>query len=197
MTVGQVSFAADNVLNAVLLKKIDSTYDIVLRSDYRSKVSKKVKSDNEIDITLKNISAGADIPILYRNVPSDSSVVISDKGKGEVKLHITSKGISKSNVVFETPNSAPITVNTNYSFYFVLAALSAIFALMYATKISAKKVNPGVSFDLNIKDREIKLLKKYREELTTIPSINYNMKNCGYPRHRISESEEIHYSRKA
>ena len=179
-------FAVDNVLNSVLLEKVDSSYNVVLRSDFQTKVNKKVKSDNEIDITLKNIQADSSLPITYRNVASESSVVVLNNGRGEVKLHITSPEVSKSNVIFDTPNASPTKVNTNSSLFMILAGFGALMALLYANKISAKK--PEFNFDLNIKDREMKLLKKYREELTTIPSINTNMKNCGYPRIRANAS---------
>lgn len=195
---GQSVFAADNILNAVLLEKSDLGYNIVLRTDATGKISKKIKSENSIDLTLKNISADMNIPILYRNVSSDSSVVITDNGRGEVKLNITAPSILKSNVIFETPNSAPVKVNNNHSLYMILAAISALCALICANKISSKKINNSVGFDLNIRNREMKLLKKYREELTTIPSINYNMKNCTYTgfRRNLQTQKTRQYSQK-
>lgn len=179
------SYAADNTLNTVLLEKTDSVYNIVLRTDFQAKINKKIKSDNTLDITLKNVTSSATVPILYRNVPSDSSIILSDNGRGEVKLHIQSNGISKSNVIFETPNSSPVVVNDSYNFSMILAGIGALIALCLANNITAKKSNQAINFDINIKDREMRLLRKYREELTTIPSINYNMKNCGYPRKKL------------
>lgn len=169
-----VVYSFDNSLNTILLEKNDGAYNIILRTDAISKVSKHVKDNNNVELTIKGISGTSNIPILYRNVSSDSNLIVENNRNRGLKLHIQAPGISKSNVIFETPNASPVTVNTNGALYQILAAIAAILALMYANKVSSKKQKNSFAFEIN-KEREMKLLKKYREELTTIPKMNYNI----------------------
>ncbi|MCI1273747.1 MAG: hypothetical protein LKG27_04855 [Clostridiaceae bacterium] len=185
------AFAGDNSLNAILLEKVDGAYNVVLRSDARAKISKHVKENNNIELTVKGMSASSNVPILYRNVPDDSSLVIENNADKGLKIDIQAPNVSDSNIIFETPNSSPVTVDTNYTAYMVLAAIAAILALVYATKTSNKKVDDRVAFDLKIKDREMRLLKKYREELTTIPSINYDINKRRFANYASRHNETL------
>lgn len=180
--------AVENSLNTILLEKTDGNYNIVLRADNQLKVIKKVKNSNNIELIVKDITASQNVPILYRNVPDDSSLIIESDGEDGIKIDVQAPKISNTNIVIETPNSAPVTVNTNYTLYMILAAIGAIMALFYANKVSKRK-SQKVAFDLNIKDREMKLLRKYRDELTTLPSINYDITKRRYAHNMLRQRE--------
>ena len=107
---GLAAYAGENFLNTVVLENNDGAYSIVLRSDEVAKVKKDVEAPDKIVLTLKGISQSPDVNTLYKNTPEVSGLVIQNSGNNEVKIFINAPDISKANIIFETPNSAPILV---------------------------------------------------------------------------------------
>ena len=107
------AFANSNFLNSVVLEKGDDGYNIILRSDNKAKVKKSFKSDDKITLTLNGITTSNDFNTMYKNTSEVNNIVVENTDANTVKIYIQAPDISKANIVFDTPNSAPIVVSDN------------------------------------------------------------------------------------
>lgn len=179
--IGLASNAAGNFLNSVVVQNNDGDMAIVLRADEVAKVKRDIESADKVVLTLKGITQSPDINTLYKNTSNIKGLAIQKEGN-EVKIYIEAPNIYKANVVFETPNSAPITVSNNVSGGRVLWSLISIAILLYIM-FRAKKTTVPKQKDINeiIKEREMALYRSFQKEIATLPSMNYKLK--GYRKH--------------
>ena len=175
--------AAQNALNAVVVSKIDNETSVVLRSDEITKVRKDVESSDRIVLTLKDISQAESINTIYKNVSDVQGLIIHDEGNGDLKIYIEAPAIAKANIIFETPNSAPITAINSSNKEMTLWGILLIALLGIVVKSAKNLINEPVKVDINelIKEREKALYKSFQKEVATLPSINYKLK--GYRKH--------------
>ena len=174
---GLSAFATDNFLNSVVIDNVDGETSVVLRSD-------EVESPNKIVINLKGIKQSPDINTMYKNTTRVKGLAIQSEKNNELKIYIEAPEIAKANIVFETPNSAPITVSSAVSEGKVLWCVVSIMLLLLVMK-SARNARPKAPAkpDINeiIKEREKALYKNFQKEVSTMPSMNYRLK--GYSKH--------------
>lgn len=182
---GMSVFAADNYLNSVLIVKNDDQTSIVLRSDDITKVKKQTDGNNKIILTLKGISQSRDINTLYKNISEVNGLIIQNEGNNDLKIYVEAPNIAKANVVFETPNSAPITTvnNTMNEERIIWSAISLLllFVVMYSAKNISEKAVSQPDINELIKEREKTLYRNFQKEVATLPSQNYKLK--GYRKH--------------
>jgi hypothetical protein len=180
---GLGAFASENYLNAVVVSQNDGDVSVVLRSDEIAKVKKVVEAPDKIVLTLKGITSAPDISTLYKNAVDVNGFVIRNEGANELKIYIEAPNISKADIIFETPNSAPITVVDNsIQERFIWSIISVL--LLVGVMLSAKNVsNNPPQKDINevIKEREMALYRNFQKEVATLPSMNYRLK--GYSKH--------------
>ncbi len=181
---GLSAFATDNFLNSVVIDNVDGETSVVLRSDEVAKVKREIESPNKIVINLKGIKQSPDINTMYKNTTRVKGLAIQSKKNNELKIYIEAPEIAKANIVFETPNSAPITVSSAVSEGKVLWCVVSIMLLLLVMK-SARNARPKAPAkpDINeiIKEREKALYKNFQKEVSTMPSMNYRLK--GYSKH--------------
>lgn len=181
---GASVFAADNFLNSVVVDNIDGETSVILRSDEVAKVKREIESPNKIVINLKGIKQSPDINTMYKNTTKVKGLAIQSEKNNELKIYIEAPEIAKANVVFETPNSAPLTVSSVVSEGKVLWCIISICLLLMVMR-SAKNAKPKIKNkpDINevIKEREKALYRNFQKEVATIPSMNYRLK--GYSKH--------------
>ena len=178
-----VSYSADNYLNAVILEGApDGSYNITLRSDAISAVKRTVEGDNKIVLDIKGMSASDNISTIYKNTSSANGIIVENVGNNEVIVQVQGKNISKANIIFDSPATAPVVVSDGISHKAVIWTILALFALCAILaksrnlKVDSRdKIQAGVQ--KNIRDREIALYKNYRRDLLTKPSIDYKIKN--------------------
>lgn len=175
-------FASDNYLNSVVISKNDGKTSIVLRTDEITKVKKEVEASDKIIITLKGIAQAPSINTLYKNISDVSGLIIQSENNGELKIYVEAPNIANADVVFETPNSAPITVINKINEEKAVWSIISI-ALLLLIMGSAKNITKEPEKDIAeiIKEREKALYKNFQKEVATIPSINYKLK--GYRKH--------------
>lgn len=176
---GLSAFAGENYLNSVVISNNDGETSIVLRSDEVAKVKKEVEGADKVVLTLKGISQSPAINTLYKNTSDINGLVIQNGVNKELKIYIEAPNISKANVVFETPNSAPVAVNDavhEEKIIWSLVSVALLFAVMYSTKNISEK---PIKQDINeiIKEREKALYRNFQKEVATLPSINYKLKS--------------------
>ena len=178
---GTSVFAADNFLNTVILEGVENGgYNIMLRSDAIASVRRVIENDNKIILNIKGLTASDDINTMYRNTSSANGVIVENVGNNEVKIQIQGKNISKANIIFDSPASAPVVVSEKISGKTVSWILIALFALCAAFAKSRKlkgssdeRINAAVQ--KSIKEREIAMYRNYRREMLTKPSIDYKI----------------------
>lgn len=174
--------ASDNFLNSIVISKTDGNTSVILRSDEVAKIKREVESNDEIVLTLKNMKQSSGLDTLYKNVSDVNGMIIQNSGS-DLKIFIDAPDISKANIVFETPDSAPIVASDNKNeSKFVWSIISI--ALLLLVMRSAKNINiekPQKDINEIIKEREKELYKNFQKEVATLPSINYKLK--GYRKH--------------
>ena len=174
--------ASDNFLNSIVISKNDGNTSVILRSDEITKIKKDVESSDEVILTLKNMKQSVDIDTLYKNTSDVNGLIIQNVGN-DLKIFIDAPNISKANVVFETPDSAPIVVSDNKSEGKIVWSIISIALLLFVMN-SAKNISidkPQKDINEIIKEREKELYKNFQKEVATLPSINYKLK--GYRKH--------------
>lgn len=176
------AFATDNLLNTVVLEGTDGGYNVILRTDDIASVKKTVNSNNKITLDVKGVSSSSSISTLYKNTSQANTVIVENSGNNSVKIHINAKDIANSNIIFDTPASAPVVVSEGVSnntvAWSVLAfvLLCFIFAKSrYIKDDSASVIRDAIQKDM--RNREIAMYKTYKKEMLTIPSIDYKIKN--------------------
>lgn len=180
---GMSAYAADNYLNSVIISKNDNQTSVVLRSDEVAKVKKVTEGNDKVILTLKGISQSPAINTLYKNTSEVNGLIVQNDGNNDLKVYIDAPNIAKANVVFETPNSAPITVNDAVNeerIIWTLISMAFLLLIMFSVKNLSEK---PVKQDINeiIKEREKALYRNFQKEVSTLPSINYKLK--GYRKH--------------
>lgn len=174
--------AADNYLNAVILEGTQSGYNIILRSDAIAAAKRTVESPNKITLNIKGLSASDNLTTLYKNTSAANGIIVENVGNNEVQIQIQGKNVSKSEIIFDSPATAPIVVSDGISHkafgwsIFALIVICFLFSKARNIKVdSTEKINAAVR--KNMRDREIAMYKSYRKELLTKPSIDYKIKN--------------------
>lgn len=180
---GVCAYASDNYLNSVIVSKTEDNTSIILRADEITKVKKEVVNPDRIIVTLKGITQAQSVDTLYKNVSDINGLIIQNEGNNEVKIYVDAPEISKADIVFETPDSAPITVVNNIGEEKIVWSIISIAILLLvmrsAKNINTKPAKPDIA-EL-IKEREKTLYKNFQKEVATVPSINYKLK--GYRKH--------------
>ena len=176
------AFAGDNFLNTIVLEGTDSGYNVILRSDEIASVKKTVNSSNKITLDVKGVTSSNNISTLYKNTSRANTVIVENSGNNAVKIHINADGITNSNIIFDTPASAPVVVSDTISNNTIAWSVVAFFALcmLFAKTRSIKEDSSKVireAIEKDMRDREIKMYKTYKKEMLTIPSIDYKIKN--------------------
>lgn len=183
LMIGLSAHATVNTLNAVVVSKVDGAISVILRSDEVAKVKKEVLSQDRIVLTLKGVSQAESINTLYKNVSNADGLIIHDDGSGDLKVYVEAPAISQANIVFETPNSAPITVINSTNKEMIIWGAILIMLLLVVVRSTRNLANEPIKVDINeiIKEREKALYKSFQREVATLPSMNYKLK--GYRKH--------------
>lgn len=173
MNVG-TCFASQNFLNSVVFENIDGQVNVILRSDKFANLKKTVQSPNEITLTTKDMTSSANLTTIYKNFDKDGKVIVENGEKGELKLHIISPEVSSANIIFNTPDSAPIYVGerfgqqkTNWAFSMLVIGLIVLFS----TNISTRKI----ALRRELRDREIEFYKAKLPSMNYQPSYKYSI----------------------
>lgn len=176
------ALSADNLLNTVVLEGTDNGYNIILRTDDIASVKKTVNSPDKITLDVKGVSASGSISTLYKNTSHENTVIVENNGSNSVKVYIEAKNIFNSNIIFDTPASAPVVVTDKVSKNMIAWSVLAfvLLCMIFAKTRHIKEDSSQIVRDAIRKDmrnREIQMYKTYKKEMLTIPSIDYKIKN--------------------
>lgn len=191
---GLAAFAGENYLNSVVIENNDGETSVILRSDEVAKVKREVEAPDKVILTLKGISQSPDINTLYKNSSNVSGLIIQNDGNNDLKVYIEAPGISKADIVFDTPNSAPVTVSDASGEERIVWSIISIAILLLVMR-SAKNISPKpAKKDINeiIKEREKALYRNFQKEVAAMPSMGYKLKS--YKKHVLKGETLRHYS---
>ena len=166
--------AKTNMLHTITLEKNGNGYNIVLKTDNTTKVTKKTLADNEIVLDLAGIKSSDTVNALYKGTDNVENLVVENSGRNSLKIYITAKNIRNSSVMTQTPNGENNMVSEEYPLnktlwsIFVLLVFGVIFSACKKEVIEENKI--GIRKD--IKEREIALYRQYRKNFEENPSIN-------------------------
>ena len=172
---GMEVYASDNYLNSVVISNDDGKASIILRTDEITRINKEVESADKIIITLKGITQSPSINTFYKDTSAVSGLIIQNDGNNDIKIYVEAPEISKADIVFETPDSAPLKANTGADksklFWGAAVMLLLLIVMRRSTKIDEPDVNEI------IKEREKALYQNFQKEVASLPSINYKLKS--------------------
>ena len=166
--------AKTNMLHTITLEKNGNGYNIVLKTDNTTKVTKKTLADNEIVLDLAGIKSSDTVNALYKGTDNVENLVVENSGRNSLKIYITAKNIRNSSVMTQTPNGENNMVSEEYPLnetlwsIFVLLVFGVIFSACKKEVIEENKI--GIRKD--IKEREIALYRQYRKNFEENPSIH-------------------------
>ena len=109
----------------------------------------------------------------------------------DIKIYMDAKGISKANVVLETPNASPITVVNRANEEKAVWSIVSILILLCIMRSAKKQIKPKSNIEL-IKEREMALYRNFQKEIASMPSINYKLKS--YKKHVLKGETLRHYN---
>ena len=174
--------AKANYLHNITLEKSDSGFNIILNTDTEAKLTRRLVSDNELVLELNGITSSDTVNALYKGTEDIDNLVVENVSANKLKIYITAPNIAKSSVIMQTLDGGSALVGESFP---VQKTVWAVFVILVATLMykSSKKRSIETNRLLtkrNIKDREIELYRKYREEMDRNSSNKmneYRMKN--------------------
>lgn len=176
---GASVFASDNFLNSVVIDENDGIESIIFRTDNIAKIKKEINNPDLVTVTLKNVKQSQDVNTLYKGETRVDGLILQNENN-DLKVYIEAPDISKANIVFETPNSAPIIVSdtsTDSKFLWSIISVLLIFLIMAFVRNFSSSEPQQKDINEIIKEREKALYKNFQKEIATLPSMNYKLKS--------------------
>ena len=166
--------AKTNMLHTITLERNGSGYNIVLKTDNTTKVTKKTLADNEIVLDLAGIKSSDTVNALYKGTDNIENLVVESTGRNSLKIYITANNIRNSSVITQSINgenriiSEGMPLSKTLWATFVLFVFGVIFAICKKDTEAESKI--GIKKD--IKEREIALYREYRKNFEEDMSVN-------------------------
>lgn len=168
--------AAGNSLHTITLEKNNSGYNIVLGSDKIAKVVKKTPSENELVMEASGISSSETVNAIYKGTNSIDGLVIENTAPNKLKISISAENIKNSTVMMESINGETAIVGETVPVDKILwvVFVMALFGVIFKISKDITEEDEKILIKKDIKDREIQLYRKYRNEMSFNTGINGN-----------------------
>lgn len=165
--------AAENSLHTITLEKNNSGYNIILGSDKVAKVIKKTPSDNELIMEISGVTSSETVNALYKGTNNIDRLVIENSAPNKLKIYITADNIKDSTVMIEPLNGETTIVGETIPIDKVLWIMFvlALFGVIFKISKDISEEDDKILIKKDIKDREIQLYRKYRNEMSMNSSI--------------------------
>lgn len=168
------AFAQSNHLHTITLEKSNSGYNIILGTDKTAKVIKKSPSENELELDLIGITSTDTVNAIYKGTNDINGLVIENINPNKLKIHITADDIKNSTLIIEPLNGETAIVGETVPIDKVLwtVFVLALFAVIFKISKDISEEDDKFLIKKDIKDREIELYKRYRDEVLAHQEIN-------------------------
>ncbi len=176
---GLASFAQDNFLNSIIIDKNNNDTAIILRTDEIAGIKRKIESSDKVILTLKNVVKSPDLNTLYKNNASVSGIAVQDDRTNGLNIYIQAPDIAKANIIFETPDSSPVSVKTEANNQKSIWTMASILIFLLAVYSARKSSEKNAVKDINVinKEREKALYRNFQKEIALMPDTNYKLKS--------------------
>lgn len=166
--------AKTNMLHTITLEKNGSGYNILLKTDNTTKVTKKTLADNEIVLDLSGIKSSDTVNALYKGTDNIENLVIESTGKNNLKIYITAKNIRNSSVITQSLNGENRIISEGFPLSKTIWAtfVLILFGIIFAVSKKDTEAENRLGIKKDIKDREIALYKQYRRNFEEDMSVN-------------------------
>lgn len=166
-------FGADNLLHSITLEKSNIGYNIILDTDLKADVTKKVPNNDELIIDLKNVTSSETVNAVYKGKNSIDGLVIESTPSG-LKIDIKAENIKNSTVMISTPDGSTSIVGENVPIDKVLwiVFVVSMFAVIRKVSKDIAEDDDKIIIKKDIKNREIQMYRRYRNEMASNISIN-------------------------
>ena len=167
-------FQKTNNIKKFILQKHDSGYNIILGTDRTAKVIKKSPSENELDLTLLGITSTDTVNAIYKGTNDINGLVIENADPHKLKIHITADNIKNSTLILEPITGETAIVGETVPIDKILwtVFVLTLFAVIFKISKDISEEDDKFLIKKDIKDREIELYKKYRNEVLAHQEIN-------------------------
>lgn len=166
-------FANSNYLHTITLEKNSTGYNILLNADKMAKVTKKNPSDNELILELNGITSSDTVNALYKGTNNIDSLVVENTAPNKLKIYISADNIKNSTIMIEPENGETSIVGESIPLDKTLwgVFVLALFCVIFKVSKEVSEEDNKILIKKDIKDREIEMYKRYRNELVSNPSI--------------------------
>lgn len=171
---GLAAFACGNYLHTITLEKSNTGYNVILGSDSMAKVVKKTPSDNELVLELSGITSSDTVNALYKGTNSIEGLVVENIDSNKLKITVNAENIKNSTVIINPINGQSTIVGESVPVDKVLWIGFVMALLAVIIKVSKKlsEEDDKILIKKDIKDREIELYRRYRNEMVSNPTIH-------------------------
>lgn len=165
--------ANSNYLHTITLEKNSTGYNILLNADKMAKVTKKNPSDNELILELNGITSSDTVNALYKGTNNIDSLVVENTAPNKLKIYISADNIKNSTIMIEPENGETSIVGESIPLDKTLwgVFVLALFCVIFKVSKEISEEDNKILIKKDIKDREIEMYKRYRNELVSNPSI--------------------------
>lgn len=171
---GLAVFAQGNYLHTITLEKNNTGYNVILGSDNLAKVNKKTPSDNELVLELSGITSSDSVNALYKGTSNIEGLVVENIDNNKLKITVNADNIKNSTVIINPANGESTIVGETIptdKILWIMFVL-ALFAVIFKVSKDLSEEDDKILIKKDIKDREIELYRRYRNELVSNPVIN-------------------------
>ena len=170
---GLAAFASGNYLHTITLEKNNTGYNVLLSSDKMAKVTKKTPSENELVLELSGITSSDTVNALYKGTNNIDSLVVENTAPNKLKIYISADNIKNTTVIMEPQNGETTIVGETIPLDKTLwgVFVLALFCVIFKVSKDISEEDNKILIKKDIKDREIEMYKRYRNELVSYPSI--------------------------
>lgn len=171
---GLAVFASGNYLHTITLEKSNTGYNVILGSDSMAKVVKKTPSDNELVLELSGITSSDTVNALYKGTNSIEGLVVENVDSNKLKITVNAENIKNSTVIINPVNGQSTIVGESLPVDKVLwiGFVMALLAVIIKVSKRLTEEDDKILIKKDIKDREIELYRRYRNQMVTNPSIH-------------------------
>ncbi len=168
------AYAQGNILHTITLEKTNSGYNVILGTDKAAKVIKKAPADNQLELDLVGITSQDTVNAIYKGTTSIDGLVIENSNPHKLKIFITADNIKNSTLIIEPINGNPAIVGETVPLDRVLwtVFVLALFAVIFKISKDISEEDDKLLIKKDIKDREIELYRKYRDEVLAHQQMN-------------------------
>lgn len=177
--IGLAGYASENFLHTIVLEGTDDGYNIVLKSDTVPQVSKKIKGNNSLILSVKGIKTSKAVNAVYKSTHDVNSLIIENISDDEFKVYIQAKDISKATIISQTRDNNAQILSERFPLEKVSWSIAVLAILIMLIKSAKAFVDYESSLVIkkDIKDREVELYRSFQKELANKPDINCKIKN--------------------